>query len=242
MNWIVSAVLLAIAAVNAQVQVKGRFQETAQQMFYMKDDKRVPIVKAEKKIDNFKEATAEVFENGRATKPYRFAETVELQLDATKQGAWENVKAIDGTPLKVWQAIVASDEAVSLSIQFEDFHLIEGAEFYIRGRDSMMGAFTPEVNNKDDNSFATMPIAGDFLGLLIAVPAANLDQSLSELRFRIASLAHGFRAIPKDFQDSANCNINAACETGNLYVRIRLHEAYLSDLFNRMVLREQLLC
>lgn len=231
MNWIVSAVLLAVAAVNAQVQVKGRFEDTAHQIFYMKGDKRVPIVKAQKKVDNFKETASEVFEGGRVTKPYRFAETVGLQLDATKQGAWEDAKASDGTPLKVWQAIVASDEAVSLSIQFEDFHLIEGAEFYIRGRDSMVGAFTPDVNNKDDNTFATMPITGDFLGLLIAVPATNLDRSLSELRFRIASLAHGFRAIPKDFQDSASCNINAACETGSLYVKQNITYAHNINYF-----------
>jgi hypothetical protein len=82
----------------------------------------------------------------------------------------------------------------------------------------MIGAFTPEVNNKDDNTFATIPVTGDFLGLLIAVPAAQMTRSFGDFRFRISSLAHGFRAIPKDFQDSANCNINAACETGSLYV------------------------
>lgn len=207
--------LIGLACLNAQVQVKGRYQETVQQLFLLKKD--IPIIKGERAIDNESMALAEETTTEKMTKPYKFAENVPVFLDATAQGHWEDIKALDGSLLKVWQGIVASDDALSLSVQFEEFHLSPGAEFYIRGRDSMLGAFTPEINNKEDGKFSTIPVTGDFLGLLLAVPAENFAAAMQTMRFRINSLAHGFRPFPKNYEDSGRCNINVACETGAAY-------------------------
>lgn len=211
----VLSLLLALA--NAQVQVKGRYQETVQQLFYAKKQpsRNIPVYKSEKLVNNQQESAKEEETPRGRTKPYRFAESVPVALDIATGGQWDEIQALDGTKLKIWQAILTSDNALSLSVQFDEFHLSEDAELYIRGRESMVGAFTPEVNNQEDGQFATAPITGDFLALLIAVP---VEKEHAGLRLKIKSLAHGFRAIPKDFEDSASCNIDVACKPQALYV------------------------
>jgi hypothetical protein len=213
----ISVIPLLLALASAQVQVKGRYQETVQQLFFSKKQpsKSIPIYRSVKRVSNVQESTKELETPRGRTKPYRFAESIPVDLNIAGTGIWEEIQALDGTKLKIWQAILASDDAVSLSAQFEEFHLSEDAEFYIRGRESMLGAFTPEVNNQADGQFATVPVPGDFLALLVAVPACK---DTTGLRLKIKSLAHGFRAIPKDFEDSASCNIDVACKPNAVYV------------------------
>lgn len=215
-----------LAAALAQVQVKGRFQETVTEAFFAKEQLgELPVYRPARRVDNFKAATDEVFAEGRVTKPYKFAESVAVDLDVATDGHWQQATARDGTPLRVWQAVVASEDAVSLSLQFAAFHLPQGSEFYMSSRDMVLGAFTPAENNKADNHFATAPLNGDHIVLLLAFPdsdPAATDKAIrGELLFRLATVAHGFRSLPatsKNFGDSAGCNIDVACETQPAYV------------------------
>ncbi len=209
------------AVVTAQVQVKGRFQETAAQLFFQKSTDILKLYQPSQKPDNEALRAEEIVAEGKVTKPYKFAESLDLEIDISKDGSWDDIKAIDGTPLKIWQAIVASDNALSLSLHFNEFHLPDGAEFYIRNRESMLGAFTAQINNREDGNFSTVPIQGDFLGLLVAVPA---EKNLNELKFKTAKIAHGFRGFPRsahDFEDSGTCNIDVACENRPGFNHIR---------------------
>lgn len=218
MQDLICIIPLLLALVSAQVQVKGRYQETVQQLFFAKKqpNRGIPVYRSEKRVSNAQEVAKELETPRGRTKPYRFAESVPVSLNIANAGTWEEIQALDGKKLKIWQAIVTSDDAVSLSAQFDEFHLSEDAELYIRGRESMHGAFTPEVNNQADGQFATAPITGDFLAFLVAVP---VGKDISGLRLKVKSLAHGFRPIPKDFEDSASCNIDVACKPQATYVK-----------------------
>jgi len=213
---------------NAQVQVKGRFQETV--MALQKSALVAPslIYQPVEKVNNIKLQMVEMFADASSTKPFKFAESLEMTLDIAKDGSWQDTRALDATPIKIWRAIVASDEALSMSLQFEQFRLPEGAEFYIIGRDNMMGAFTAKVNNKADGSFATVPIPGDFLGLEIVIPLDKNKESTEkmlreQLKFKVSHVAHGFRPFPKSFNDSGSCNIDVACEPKAAYVIFYLY-------------------
>lgn len=197
---------------NAQVQVEGRFRETV----LMLQKAAHNSVYFAPKVDNRILQAQETFTDPHLTKPYKFAESIPFPIDILTNGHWMETNAIDGTPIRIWRAVIASDDALSISLQFEDFHLPDGIEFYIIGRESFNGAFVGEVNNKPDGSFATVPIAGDFLALELVVPASMKNQE--DLRFKIGKIAHGFRQFPKSFQDSGSCNIDVACETDPKYV------------------------
>lgn len=208
------------AGLRAQVQVKGRFQETILQLYYQKHDMDVPVIRPAERVDNTLAMTEELFNAAAHTKPYKFAESVHIDVDIARDGAWNDFVAIDGTPLKIWQAVVASDNAVSLSLQFAEFRLPATAEFYIHGREDFIGAFTGAVNNKDDGHFATVPISGDFLALIVVMPSEGTESTKlaqEQLRFKIGHMAHGFRGFPKVFRSSGSCNIDVACEPGEKY-------------------------
>lgn len=215
----------AIAALlNAQVQVKGRFQDTVlamQKSGHSVMSSGSEIYQPKAKVNNAVLQMEEMFENNQITKPYKFAESVDLKVDIKEDGSWMETRALDGTPIKIWRAVVGSDDALSLSLQFKEFHLPQGAELYIIGRESFMGAFTAEVNNKDDNSFATVPVAGDFLGLELVMPAEKPEvekMMKDEIKLRVEKIAHGFRNFPKSFNDSGACNVDVACHPESEYV------------------------
>ncbi len=219
-NIVTISFLALLGLINGQVQIKGRFEETVLALQKAAFNAHSSIFIPNKKVDNLKLQMEEMFEDAKYTKPFKFAESLDLKVDALRDAMWQDTRALDGTPIKIWRAILASDDAVSLSVQFDEFHLPEGAELYIRGRDNMMGAFTAEVNNKPDGSFSTVPITGDFLGIELVVPMdkSNEKRLREELKFKIGKIAHGFRPFPKSYNDSGACNIDVACETNSAYV------------------------
>lgn len=211
-----------LSLTNAQVQVKGRFQETVLAL-QKSAHSAASVYSPEQKVNNLLLQTEEMFNEAMVTKPYKFAESVELNLDVKNDGQWVDTRALDGTPIKIWRAIVASDEALSVSLQFDEFHLPEGAELYMIGRETFLGAFTPHVNNKDDNSFATVPVPGDFIGLELVVPMDKSVEKMNkilreELKMKVGKIAHGFRNFPKSFNDSGSCNLDVACYPDSQYV------------------------
>jgi hypothetical protein len=94
-----------------------------------------------------------------------------------------------------------------------------------------MGAFTAGVNNKDDGSFATAPIPGDFVGLELVLPVDKNADAMAkvlrdQLKLHINKIAHGFRNFPKSFNDSGSCNVDVACHPDPQYVRVNICSGY----------------
>ncbi|KAF9580642.1 hypothetical protein BGW38_002627 [Lunasporangiospora selenospora] len=100
----------------------------------------------------------------------------------------------DDEETMVWQLEVHSKSALSLNLIFSDFHLPAGTEFYVSGRNHILGAFTAEINNKPDGSFATAPVAGDRLLLEFFTPA-RLVRSETLPRIQLSHIIHGYRPM-----------------------------------------------
>ena len=93
-------------------------------------------------------------------KPYKFAESIPINLDIKKDGVWEKHPEAG---YKVWRATITSKSAKSLGLIFQDFYLPQGGELYVIGQDQILGAFIGDVNNKSNGKFATMPLPGEEL-------------------------------------------------------------------------------
>lgn len=172
-------------------------------------------------------------------KPYKFAESIPMDIDIQRDGVWE-INQEGG--FKVLRATITSKDALSLSLVFDDFYLPENGELYVIGQDRILGAFVGSVNNKPEGNFATVPLPGEVLlleyyepldpnkcfgepyeklgrkgtrmGPLVARNPAKMPLRVPEqqVRLSIDSVSHGFKPYMKNFGDSGSCNVDVACE------------------------------
>ncbi|KAF9326515.1 hypothetical protein BGZ91_001895 [Linnemannia elongata] len=138
---------------------------------------------------------------------YRFGKAVamdSLSLPSTlSSGRWTHLKkqrpsSIDNEEdgeeedVMVWQLEIQSKSALSLNLIFSDFHLPPHSEFYISSKTHLLGAFTPEVNNKADRVFATAPLKGDRLLLEFYMPRRDFAQG-TRPSLELSHVIHGYK-------------------------------------------------
>ncbi len=156
----------------------------------------------------------------RRAGPHKFAEAVDIHVDMAEpqHGQW----IIDtSNNRRTWRTVIKSSGALSLSLLFSDFHLPEGAEFYVIGKEDVLGAFTSEVNNKATRKFATTPLAGDSLIIEYHEPLHKTatPSNSPPPAIRVSKVVHGFRATPFAYGDSGHCHIDVACRRNHKTVR-----------------------
>ena len=61
------------------------------------------------------------------TKPYKFAETINVDLNMNNDGVWTTLE--DGS--SIWQLKITSYDAYSLNLIYDIFHIPSGAEFFL---------------------------------------------------------------------------------------------------------------
>lgn len=153
----------------------------------------------------------------RPAAPHKFAQAVDMQIDISnpKHGNW-----IEDTSSnrRTWRAVVRSPGALSISLLFSDFHLPEGGDLYVIGREEILGAFTAEVNNKDSRKFATTPLAGDQVIIEYHEPLHNKNSGMPPA-IRVGKVVHGFRATPFAYGASGHCEVDVACRANSKNVR-----------------------
>ena len=144
--------------------------------------------------------------------PYEIGFSIPVNFTTKNSGTWFTLK--DGT--KVWKLRVKSKGAEALSVDFENFHLPDGAELFIynAAESHVIGAFTSE-NNKSHGYFATEMIQGDEIVLEYILPA---NASSEEVSFTVTDIAYiyrdsGFNTF-KSFGSSGSCEININCVEG----------------------------
>ena len=146
-------------------------------------------------------------------KPYKFAETISVDLNMNNDGIWTTLE--DGS--SVWQLKITSYDAYSLNLIYDIFHIPSGAEFFLYSEDRTMviGAFT-NSNHKPHGGFSTAPVKGETIILEYNQPAnPNFNGEIS-----ISSIAHDYTDIfsknsSRGYGDSGSCNNNANCPEGN---------------------------
>jgi lysyl endopeptidase len=90
--------------------------------------------------------------------PYRFGENLEVEVNATTHGQWEEMKA----GARIWRMGFRCVGAYSVNFIFDDLYLPQGAtlHFYDVNGENIYGPFGI-ADNRADGGFATFPIPGE---------------------------------------------------------------------------------
>ncbi len=153
-------------------------------------------------------------------KPYTFAHTFEVGFNASNSGQWYSTHA----KYHVWKLTIESQNAKSLNLIFNDFHLPGGARLYLYNEETnhYLGAFTSD-NNKISGKFAVAPVAGDQITIQYEVPEAMG----TPVDFEIARVNHDFIGIlkfdrrPLNGRMAGDCNVDVNCESGDKWSRVK---------------------
>lgn len=134
----------------------------------------------------------------------RFAYGFEVNLTPDNSGSITYLP--DGT--KVWRVRIHSENALSLNLIFDKYHLADGAQLFIYTPDKhqILGAFTSE-NNHDSGILATAILDGDSIIVEYIEPKGCAGE------ISIGKVNHGFKDIRKlpSFGISETCEVDVNC-------------------------------
>ncbi len=138
--------------------------------------------------------------------PAIFAVTAALPVGLA-DGVWDQVDAQTDR----WRARAYSAGALSLLMEFGQFHLPAGAELWIydvNGK-AVQGPYTAS-NHSPEGSLWTATVPGEMAVIELRTPAGTRDQ----IQLELARLGHAFKNA-RDLGESGACNINTVCSLGN---------------------------
>lgn len=209
------------SSISAQVSKPGKYSPIA----FTKSKNFTDVIFTTPELDNkmlMEEAKAAERPNPlthqRPPGPLKFAQGIDLAIDMQipAHGTWiEDNQA----QRKIWRTIIKAPGAVSMSLLFNDFHLPANSELYIIGQEEILGAFTPEINNKETRKFATAPVAGDIVIVEYHEPMVERSEDEQPPALKIMRILRGFRATPFGYGQSGNCHIDVACKATQQTVR-----------------------
>ncbi len=149
--------------------------------------------------------------NAPKNTPYRFGETIEVDLDIDEVGVWETLA--DGS--RLWRLQIVSRDAYSLNLVFSEYRLPDGGELYAYSRDgaTVLGQFNA-LNNKENGQFATGLVGGDTTIVEYLEPAwAEFHADL-----RVGQVVHAYQDVTiwlNSPQFLGNCEVDVNCPAGN---------------------------
>lgn len=134
----------------------------------------------------------------------RFAYGFNVNLTPDNSGSTTYLP--DGT--KVWRVKIHSENALSLNLIFDKYHLADGAQLFIYTPDKhqILGAFTSE-NNHNSGILATSILDGDSIIVEYIEPKGSTGE------ISIGKVNHGFKDIRKlpAFGISETCEVDVNC-------------------------------
>jgi len=135
----------------------------------------------------------------RKGRPNTFAVTIPTTLRPTNSGTW-----VDRNGSSTWLLRLHSEGAKTLNLGFSEYHLPEGAEFYITTGEEKLGPFTA-ADNADHNQLWTPIVRGDELLLELSVPT----NKKKGIQLYLTSVNHDFIDVTKSL--SGSCNLDVIC-------------------------------
>tara|TARA_Y100001970_G_scaffold153517_1_gene187937 strand:+ start:9896 stop:11971 length:2076 start_codon:yes stop_codon:yes gene_type:complete len=137
--------------------------------------------------------------------PFRYGKIFDVDYNLNNFGTWEILD--DGS--KLWRAEIYSSGAFSIGIEYNYFHLPEGAEFYVYNPDQSMvhGAYS-YINNQEDYLFATPLVKGDTIILEYYEPI----NSEFEGEIYLSEIIHDYKDIMNLF-DNKDYDSDRICAT-----------------------------
>ncbi|MCB0475485.1 MAG: T9SS type A sorting domain-containing protein [Flavobacteriaceae bacterium] len=151
-------------------------------------------------------------------KPFRVGIPIGVNYGLDNSGVWTQLPNGD----RIWRIFFESDNAIHLSVVFNDFYLPEGGTIYLYNDDrtDLVGAYT-NIENNDDHKLGTWFVKGDKLWIEYYEPKDVTGQG----RLNVSSVIHGYRLAGEyqtgyinDFQkllnDSNDCQQDVDCPVG----------------------------
>jgi lysyl endopeptidase len=143
-----------------------------------------------------------------AGEAYRFAIPHRSFITPANGGTWER---LDANSL-MWRIRIASRDATSINLAFEQFELPQHAQLVLYTADGLtdIRPFTSNDNNPD-NQLWTPPLPGD--DIVIELQIDDMDREFVEQRLALTSINIGYRGF-YDFtapSRSGSCNYDVEC-------------------------------
>lgn len=137
----------------------------------------------------------------------RFADIYPVSFSTKNTGIWTTLDNGD----KIWQLRISIKEALSIGLNFDQFHLPLGAKLFVysESKDQIRGAYTSK-NNKANGRFAINPLVGKSCIIEYYEPANVAGQG----KILLSSIARGYKEasfLYKDFGSSGSCNVDVNC-------------------------------
>jgi len=148
--------------------------------------------------------------------PWRYGVTRPIHLDLEASGTWTTLE--DGS--RLWRVAIQSPDAINLSVNFNDFHLPQGArlQLYNGDRTDKSKIYSNE-NNRPSKKLGSWFITGD----IILIEYFEPSSSVGNVSLKIGSVIHGYRlghvnALvdgTRGLNDSGDCNYDVNCSIGS---------------------------
>jgi len=139
--------------------------------------------------------------------PWRFGQNIPVHYDLSNSGVWDSLP--NGN--KIWRLNIQSSGALTINLNFDNYHLPLGAKLFIYSFDQtkILGAFTKQ-NNQADHVFATTLIESD--NIIIEYDEPANPEFAGEVS--LDRVTHGYRSAyeyAKAFGDAGSCQNNVVC-------------------------------
>lgn len=141
-----------------------------------------------------------------------FGKHQRANLTLDNSGVWNELP--DGG--RVWLLRIKAEQALGTVLYYDNFHLAEGAKFFVYSSDKaeVLGAFTSN-NNHESGYFSTFLTLSDETVLELYEPASARGQST----LRVEKICHAYRFIEDSRSKSADflgggsgvCNVDIMC-------------------------------
>ena len=146
-------------------------------------------------------------ENALKGKPYRYAVQVETDIDAAKDGLWENLE----NDIRVWRINIKSEGAKALGLYYNSFWIPSNGKLFVYNSDKtkLLGAYT-NLNNHESGVFANEIIEDNKLTL------EYIQKGEGNPIIKINQVSYAYRSIKtarsvSGFGDSESCQVNINC-------------------------------
>jgi hypothetical protein len=151
---------------------------------------------------------------GSAEKMMRFGKEFSVNIDVMAQADQRILPSGD----VLYQFGIACQEALSVNVIFNKFHLAAGSKLYITDAESdqFIGAYT-SFNNNLNNMLGTELLNTSKIIIELQEPKEFAGTS----QLILGTIVHGYRdlnQIVKALNDSGNCHYDANCPQGNTWV------------------------
>lgn len=163
------------------------------------------------KAINLGQLAAEDLVNDDQEGLYRFAKGIETNYNFKNSGEWTTLANGD----RIWRLKIHSPDALSMYLEYENFHMPKGAMFFLYDidREEMLGSFT-SLNNTENGKFTTGLIYDNYIVLEYFEPAAQKGKG----SLNVSKVYHGYRGADKPsiakIDESGDCQRDVKCPEG----------------------------